>query len=86
MAEDVLRFKPEIEIICPFCGLSAQAGEDDKGDPAIIHKMPPCQMFLDHEVDEYLYFARKEIERKTKENPGLVMVTAPSPGFTSKTN
>jgi hypothetical protein len=56
-------FKPEVEIICPFCNGTAFLGFE-----GAMHAQPACTTFLELEADAYVHEVY-EFVQKTKD-PG----------------
>lgn len=59
------------EFDCPFClgkfflnakvDLPPEAEGVVTGDDAVIHSWPPCKLFVEKDVDEYLRLCRREL-------------------------
>lgn len=56
-------FKPDVRFVCPFCGLSVEAGHDPTdGEPVVFHEEPTCSKFEALEIDRYLEACRKAFQ------------------------
>ncbi len=40
---------------CPFCGGDISFTEEDGHPDSLLHSMPPCQRYLDLEIDEFMH-------------------------------
>ena len=59
-------FEAKVESKCP-CGGKATAGygttpDGTKNVPSVLHTWPPCQKYIDLEVNDYLEYIRKAQE------------------------
>jgi hypothetical protein len=49
MSDSDETFTPEVEFLCPFCGLLCAASSEGE-HPGVVHAMPPCARF--EEIDD----------------------------------
>jgi len=49
-----------VEFSCPFCGGYVHASAEDEH---IVHKMPPCQKYMDLEPDDFPHACSVEFDR-----------------------
>jgi len=56
--EEVIPFKPNKKIVCPFCKKLFYMGNEPDGTPAVLHDTPACKEFLDLDLADFLHKVR----------------------------
>ncbi len=62
---EVITFTGALEVLCPDCGLRVQVGYESDGTPMGMHAMPPCQTYLNLQLDEYVKYVRLKLQGTT---------------------
>ncbi len=58
-------FHPQLESTC-LCGRMFLVGYRGDGVPAIMHDLPPCPTFIEHDLPEYLVLVRQHLSAKAR--------------------
>lgn len=58
-------FYPKLRVTCP-CGRFFYVGLNGQAVPMILHDLPPCRLFLDNDLPDFLRLVRQHLTAKAQ--------------------